>query len=241
MSLFSKLKQILFPEYSCFICGYELLNPEDYVCSHCKRNLIKNNCNICLVCGEPLPELEHYCNICASERRAFDMARSCYIYNDFGKKLVTGLKYNSRKFHAKLMAKEMLDMVEEFGTMPDIVLPVPISFARKRLRGFNQSEILALEMEKQAKFPFPVCTNLVTRTKDVPPQQKLNRRERLQNLDGAFLLNTEIDIKDKIVMIIDDVFTTGATVNELAKTLKKGRPKAILVLTFLKTALEREI
>ena len=138
------------------------------------------------------------------------------------------------------MAKEMLCMLEKEGAMPDIIIPVPITEKRKRFRSFNQSVLLAQEMQELAGGAFDVRTDIVLRIKERPPQAKLKREERLVNLKGIFALNNKESLIGKKVLILDDVFTTGSTVSEVAKTLKPLNPQAIMVLTFAKTCLNSD-
>lgn len=234
-SWLNKLREMLFPEYSCFICNLELEKPELCICDDCNKGLVRADGNICLVCGEPIPEPDRYCEICSSETRPFDISRSCFVYNEYSSKLVMGLKYNSKKFFVKYMATELLRKMEDFGVVPDIIAPVPVASAREKTRKFNQCELLAYEMKRISGLDFEVMPELIIRVKDRPPQAGLNRAERLVNLEGAFAVNSTTDIKDKIILILDDVYTTGSTISEISRTLRKKKPKGILALTFAKT------
>lgn len=229
------VKTLLFPEYLCFICNRELENFKEHICESCKKGLIKLEGNICLSCGEKIAEPNKYCDMCKWMSREFEISRSCYEYNEFSGKLVMGLKYNKKKFLVPFMAGEMLKTINNFDIMPDIIIPVPITAKRRKFRGFNQAELLADEMELKSNFAFEVRKDIVIRTKDSVPQARLNRSERMMNLKGAFSLSNREKLTNKTVMIVDDVFTTGSTVNEVAKLLKRLNPKHIFVLTFAKT------
>lgn len=232
---FSVFKKLLFPEYSCYICGLELENPDEHICERCKNNLVRTDGNICLVCGEPIPEPNKYCDICSEESRPFDLARTCFIYNDYSAKLVMGLKYQSNKYMIKYMAKELAVKLLDFGVLPDIIVPVPITQSRLKQRGFNQSELLANAVNELCGNKMEIMPGLVKRIKERPPQASLNRKERLVNLIDAFEVDKTLNISGKIVMILDDVYTTGTTVSEIAKVLRKRNPEGIFVLTFAKT------
>ena len=229
------VKGMLYPEYSCFCCGKELEDVEFKICTRCQKNLEKTDDKVCLVCGEPLGEINQFCDRCKIVRLPVAMVRSCYMYSDVIKKIVLSLKFGKKKYMAPFIAREMLLKLEDFGAMPDIVLPVPITLKRRKRRGFNQSELIAYEMERQSKNSFKVESNLVERIKDRPPQSTLEREDRMGNLKGAFRVKEKVDLKDKLVLIVDDVFTTGETVFEVASVVNKLNPKAVIVLTFARS------
>ena len=234
-NFFEKFAKIIGPGYSCFICGRELQEPEDSICKACAGDMIEIEGNVCNVCGELIPEPNNYCDDCYGKERAFDMARSCYVYNEASRKLVLDLKYNKRKYVVPFMAKQMLLKLKDFGAMPDIIVPVPITEKRYKSRGFNQAELLAQEIANIADNKLEVNTNLVHRVQDRIPQANLTRKERMKNLKDAFMLTSKEKLTNKIVLIVDDVFTTGTTVSEVALQLRKLKPKALLALTFAKT------
>ena len=230
-----KILDLLFPEYSCYVCGRELIEPKNHICDHCLKSMIVINGNICKKCGMPIPEGNGYCDTCKTREYAYDTARACYHYNEMSGKIVMDLKYNKKKFVVPFMATEMLLKLEEFSVMPDIIVPVPISKRRYKERGFNQAELIADEMSEMTGGKVVVGGSLVEKVVDSVPQARLKGRERLNNLSGAFKLATRKSLKGKNVLIIDDVYTTGSTVNEVAKVLRKLHPDTINVLTFAKT------
>ena len=189
----------------------------------------------CNICDEPIAEQNSYCLDCYGKSRAFDASKSCYVYNEASRKIVADLKYNKRKYVIPFMAKKMLLKLEDFGVMPDIVVPVPIAEKRYKKRGFNQAELLAEELKELTNGAFEIRTDLISRAKECPPQASLNRAQRMVNLKDAFMLKTKEKLTGKIVLILDDVFTTGSTISEIALQLKKLKPKAVLGLTFAKT------
>lgn len=233
-----KFLDVLFPEYSCYVCGRELEKPEHHICDNCARKMNPIEGNICRRCGMPLAEGNLYCDTCQRREYAFDKARACFHYNDASRKIVTDLKYRKKKFVVPFMATEMLLKLEDFGAMPDIIIPVPISKNRRKERGFNQAELLANEMSDITGGKLCVMSNLVEKTVDSIPQAQLTGAQRLSNLKGAFSLSRRENLKGKRILIVDDVYTTGSTVDEVAKTLRKLHPDEIYVLTFAKTIIE---
>jgi ComF family protein len=113
---------------------------------------------------------------------------------------------------------------------PDLVLPVPLHFRRLRERGFNQSGLLAGELAR--KLRVPVSFDVIVRKNRTLPQTRLNRRERLKNVKGAFELAGARKVRDRRILLVDDVFTTGTTLSECARTLKsKGGASEVHAIT----------
>ena len=233
-----KFLDVLYPEYSCYVCGRELEKPENHICSSCAREMHPIEGNKCRRCGMPLVDGNQYCDTCQRREYGFDMARACYEYNSASRKIVTDLKYRKKKFVVPFMATEMLLKLEEFGAMPDIIIPVPISRNRRKERGFNQTELIADEMSSITGDKLPVVNDLIEKVVDSVPQAQLSGAQRLNNLAGAFRLSRRESLKGKRVLIVDDVYTTGSTVNEVAKIVRKLHPDEIYVLTFAKTVIE---
>ena len=113
-----------------------------------------------------------------------------------------------------------------------MVIPVPISSKRKKERGYNQSALIAKEIAKIAKTQYNDISLL--KIKNITEQSKLNRKERLKNIEGAYKLRFKKLLKDKKILLVDDVYTTGSTVNECSKILMQAQPQKIGVLTIAK-------
>lgn len=225
-----------YPGFSCYSCGREMENPDDCLCERCKKEIVKLEGNLCLKCGEPISEPSRYCDECRknNEDIKFNAARAVYAYDETTARIVSGLKYKSKKYVANFMAREMARLIDVIGDKPDIIIPAPISKKRLRKRGYNQSEILATKLNNIWGNTAEVRTDIVIRAKDVKPQVGLKREDRKHNLDGVFRLAKLPSLEGKIVYIVDDVFTTGTTSNEIARKLKRLKPRAIYVITFAK-------
>lgn len=235
-----KFKKLLFPELTCYICGRELENPELHICENCDNRLDEITGMYCEICGDKLDEPDLYCEVCKHTKHSYNTARSCYVYDKYSGALVTGLKYNNKKFLVPFMAKKMFKRLVEFPLTVDTIIPVPLTVKRRRARGFNQSELLADEIARLSPVPMVVDTVSVTRNFDRPPQATLNRAERLKNLKGIFSVVDTSNITGKVVLIVDDVYTTGATVEELSRVILKKKPKTIYVLTFARTQFHKK-
>lgn len=114
----------------------------------------------------------------------------------------------------------------------DIILPVPISKKRYKQRGYNQTELIAREIRKRTDIE--LVTNCLDKEKNNVPQSTLNKEDRIENVKNAYIIKNSKIIKDKRVIIFDDIYTTGSTVNECSKLLKQNNVKEILVMTIAK-------
>jgi ComF family protein len=149
------------------------------------------------------------------------------LYEGTAKNCIHLLKYNSRLKLAAPLGKLMFDFVnknmdyEDF----DMIVPVPLHSSRLRERGFNQAEVLSRKLSGYTKHP--VCTNVLKRTKPTLSQTGLSKTKRFTNLQGAFKITKDAFVSGKKVLLVDDVFTTGSTVNEAAKALLKAGAESV--------------
>lgn len=243
MKIFTKLKNLalsiensLSKEHSCISCGREILDGSDFqLCDNCLKSMQKIDGLLCLKCGEMLEDGNLNCKFCENFDYAFNSNRSIVYYNDVSSKIVKDLKYNGRKYYAKFIARLMVQDKSIFEGI-DMLTFVPISKERRKSRGFNQAEEIAIEISKLTNIEVKEC---LIKTKDNKHQAELSQKERLKNLTGTFELAFEMksEIKSKKILLIDDVFTTGATLSECARVLKTAKPKVINTLTFAKTKL----
>lgn len=241
--LFNKFLDEVYPEkLTCANCQEEVLLENRFLCDKCNRGLIKIDYS-CLKCGDKIFKPNNYCDYCKNKNWYFDKAISCFEYSGVAKSLIYKLKYNNKKFIAKILAKPLADKFLNSGfDKIDIVTCVPTTTKRLKQRGYNQAEALATEFcniinknEKVLNKNF----SLVKRVKDVSTQINLTKEQRKQNLLNAFEFagNKEF-VKGKNILIIDDVFTTGATVEELSKVFKINKANKVYVLTVCHTCLQ---
>lgn len=243
MNLFRKIKNLflmiensLSKEHSCICCGNEMLDGSEFqICEKCLNNMQKIKEPVCSKCGETLEDGNLNCSFCKSFNYAFKSNRSIFYYDENSSRIIKGLKYNQRKYYAKFIAKLMTEDKSIFEKI-DLITFVPISRKRKRARGFNQAEEIAKEISKIVGVE---TIELLEKVKDNKTQAGLSQKERLENLKGTFEIKAgcEDKISGKNVLIVDDVFTTGATLNECSMVLKIAKPKKVTTLTFAKTKL----
>ncbi len=161
----------------------------------------------------------------------FDRVHSITVYEGVMRECIHKFKYNGSFSMEALFVDLMTTFAEKYIDTKrfDFIIPVPLTGAKLRERSFNQAYILASAVSR--KFKIPCIANNLIRVKTGRPQVDLHRKARLKDIKGAFKLRRPLLLKDKSVLLIDDVFTTGATVGECSKALKGAGVKYIEVLT----------
>ena len=213
---------------TCDVCGEELVADTRYrLCSDCIAKLPFANGHRCLCCGVPLADESDYCNRCQYERGAFVKNRSPLVYEGETRKIIYSLKFGKKKYLAQTLGALMADEFLKDNMEADIIVYVPMTEAEEKKRGFNQSELLAEEVGKRLNIA--VLPALV-KIKETKAQKELGGKERAQNLEGAFACVFE-QVNNRKILLIDDIFTTGATANECAKVLLKAKAREVNVLT----------
>ena len=212
----------------------------EYFCSACWRRIQLVSHPNCTVCGRPFPDSgadDHVCGICLAREPRFTRARAwaCYpreeVENHPLRQVVHKFKYGRKVSLGKPLGRLLAVGCREFlsGQHLELILPVPLHPRRLRWRGFNQSALLALEVGRAwgiAMDPF-----VLLRTRETLPQTQLSEEERRRNVRGAFALDPRRSVKGKKILLVDDVYTSGATVNECSRTLKRAGAEEVTVLT----------
>lgn len=195
----------------------------------------------CKTCGMPFHfEIANdaMCAACMDHEPVFDAARSAVIYNEASRKMILAFKYGDRLHAVKTFTPWVIRAGQELIDNADMIIPVPLHNRRLRERRFNQSALLAQEIATtRGKSYIP---NLLERTRHTVPQQGLNYKERGKNVHGAFGVNKRHlqTVEGKVVLLIDDVFTSGATLNECARVMKKAKAAEVNVLTVARVTRE---
>ena len=171
------------------------------------------------------------CKFCENKNFYFDRAISCIEYCDKSKVLVLSLKYYGNTYMSRYIAQVMRDKLEFEQLSADYIIPVPLHKKRMRTRGFNQAEKIASYLSDYTEIPIIDC---IKRNRNTKRLYALNKFQREKELKNAFEVKDGSEkIKCKRVLLIDDIFTTGTTVNEISKKLKIYGVDEIIVLTFL--------
>ena len=228
-----KFSRELFGEaFTCFNCNDERVdNNYNYLCKKCFDNITFIT-RACERCGDKVNEFNRYCDNCKEDGvYNFDSVICVAKLDGVARELVYKLKFGGKRFLAKCLAKFMAKrFLEIFSDKVDYICYVPITNKRRKERGYNQTEEMAFEFSKLTNIK--VYKNLFLKIKDTADQTRLKRDERNKNLKDAFVIIDNAKLKNKVVLIIDDVFTTGATMNVLANLLRKKGVKRVYGLTF---------
>ena len=227
MNILQTFIGLFFPK-TCLSCDKRLLENEQFICSNC-NNSLKFLENICIICGAPKTTRE--CKVCRTNEFQFDKARSVFMFNKVVQNMIHEFKYNEMTQIAKFMGMKAQEYIERFQPFDhiDYIVPVPLHKVKKRSRGFNQAEYLAREISKNLNWKH--LPKLIKRKKFTETQTKLNKDQRKKNVSLAFAINTKYDIKGKNILLVDDVFTTGATANSITIALKEKQVNKVYVLT----------
>lgn len=190
------------------------------ICKACGPKLRYVKEPVCLKCGKALTQpQQEYCFDCAHKKHEYDRGISLYQYGSI-RASVYRFKYGGRQEYADFLGKEMAQRLEKqiLSWKPDALVPVPLHPDRERKRGYNQAELLAAVMGKQ--LGIPVIEDWLFRVKNTVPQKLLDGRARQNNLKRAFKIGRN-DVKLKTIVIIDDIYTTGSTVDEIASICRQ--------------------
>lgn len=217
--LSEQIKKRLYPP-TCVLCGAPGQGELD-LCVGCLADLpVSPNC--CIRCALPLPaELpsDARCGQCQRRPPPYAVCRTAFRYEEPLPALVGGLKFSSRLNLSRLLGQCLAIALRERGAeMPELILPVPLHAKRLRERGYNQALEIARTLGRELSIP--VDSRSCTRVLVTPPQTGLERKERRRNVRGAFRVRNPLDVTH--VTIVDDVVTTGSTVAELTRVLKKA-------------------
>jgi ComF family protein len=226
-ALLDYILNLLFP-VTCVHCHAQV--PERRwggACPECWSSLIPLEPPFCVKCGEPAPAIEGLCGLCIKGEHIFDFARSALLFTRTLREIIHHLKYSDRVSLAKPLGDILKQCLDREAFTGNLVIPVPLHRSRERERGFNQAELIA------AQLGLPVATRILKRRKNTPSQTGLSRNERKRNLASAFEVMSEV--KGRII-VVDDVYTTGSTMNEIARTLKRSGAEHVEVLTVARVA-----
>ncbi len=227
------LLDIIFPKY-CVNCK----KFGDYLCANCFTGLSFDTKNICLVCGRS--SYNGFTHPVCYERNSPEGCFTGVVFNKISKKLIYQFKYRPYLSGLSVFISDLLyDSLiqnEEFNkilSLPLVLAPIPLSSKKYKKRGYNQAEILAKELGKRLNLQVLDC---IERTKETVTQVGLGKKERRENIKGAFEIKKKFEnkLKGANILLVDDVVTSGSTFSEACLTLKKGGVRKVWGIAFAK-------
>ena len=245
MRFLSRLIDIIYPP-RCHICGRFLSADEDrppshHLCNNCLADLTPITHPICTVCGFPFPASkgqDHLCENCLRKQPWYDFLRSPYLYSGPLMEAIQRFKYNSGTQLTSSLSALFSSFAREWIPNPRDFLTIPVPLHRRRLRerGFNQSLLLAKALSSSLGTQLDYLSFM--RRRYTRAQTGLGKEERRKNVKDAFSVIYPNLIEGKKIILVDDVFTTGYTLNECAKALKKSGAIAVICLTLARTPVD---
>ena len=202
--------KIIFPT----VCGFCFkLIDKGYVCDTCMKGI----------------EYLGFSYIPFIQDSYFDKLICNYKYVGIVRKRILDYKFKHKKYLCRTFAEGMIYRLKKEPLDIDIIIPVPISRKRRKQRGYNQSDLIAKIVAREINMEY--SKNILLKLKENSRQSKLNKKERLQNVKNVFGIKQASDLVGKKVLLIDDIYTTGATVNECSKVLRKAGASKVIVYT----------
>lgn len=200
------------------------------ICKECRKKILPVEEPRCKKCGKPIREAEkEYCYDCTMIRHVFEEGRSIWIHKEPVSRAVYALKYQNRRIYAKAFGEEM---AYQYGyylreKKVELIVPVPLHRKKMRIRGYNQAALLAEVLGEITGIS--VDEDILVRVKNTKPLKQLNDKERRRSIRGAFSVRKSVWAKT--IVLIDDIYTTGSTLDEAARVLLKAGAEKVYFLT----------
>jgi ComF family protein len=228
-ALAAGIAKLLFPR-RCPVCD-KIIQPVGLlICPGCRSKLSYTEATCCKKCGKSIENAQlEYCYGCSRHKRTFYSGIALLDYNSLAKKIIADFKYHNKRENADFLVDEAWRLYKkELCCMgADALVPVPLHARKKRLRGFNQAEELALRLGE--KMSLPVYKHGLIRKKNTKPQKELGYKERLNNVITAFEFGN-IPREIKSVILVDDIYTTGSTAEACSRVLIKAGIERVYLL-----------
>lgn len=234
--------RLLFPEgIYCISCGRPILPAwEDSLCPDCRKVIFENRGGRCPRCGRPMEGWKSHglCPDCRYCLPLYSRGKTCCVYKGRVKGILYDFKYGGKAFLARplafLMAEEGFD-----PAVYDLILPVPMAKAKMRRRGYNQAALLGRELGRLTGKP---CEeDILIRNRETAPMSGLSREERRENLKDAICVTKPRALLGKRVLLVDDIYTTGATMGACSQAVLSAGAKEVFALTFAMASPEKGI
>ena len=230
------LLELLFPStIYCISCKSLIDKSRPYaLCDSCMRMFHWANGRTCEKCGKLLQE-DYPHDICADCREAghcFDKGYACVEYGIYERDMLLSFKYGGKTFIGEKIAQMMADRLESEHLEADVMIPVPMNRKKQKKRGFNQAEIIASRLAKKLSLPY--SAGLLKRTGNTAAMSKLTPEERRMNIENAFKVPEMAigHIAGKRILLVDDIYTTGSTMDACSRALKEAGASEVRFVAF---------
>ncbi|MDD2899637.1 MAG: ComF family protein [Desulfuromonadaceae bacterium] len=235
---FNALCDVILPPI-CHICRNFIPNAGTlHICPDCHDRLPCAASPLCPTCGIPFAGAgaDHRCGACLTHPPHFDSARAPFLYEGTIRDLIHAFKYDRRTHLRRPLALLILEGLGEalIEQRLDLIIPVPLHRSRLRQRSFNQAALIGNLLSR--RLSLPIMPDTLFRNRPTEPQINLPAAERRQNVKGAFTVHIPEHIAGKRILLLDDVMTTGSTMDECAKELKDSGAAAVMAVTVARTA-----
>lgn len=242
VKLFSRQLQIvrkgfadfIFPPF-CPICGNELKKNERLICEDCYSQIKTIESYFCRKCGAPLKKDRKTCDYCKGKMFYFSKVRALGIFSSPLSEMIHLLKYDRKTLIAERLGFLLGNLFISYSELSDtdVIIPVPLHRTRMRERGYNQSLLLAKKVSLISGKE--LCDKVVARTKATKSQTAMAHEKRRENLKNAFSVVEPQKIKNRSVVVVDDVMTSGTTLDEIAKSLLESGADSVYGLILART------
>ena len=221
----------LFYTNICFLCRLNQVDSKQFLCDHCSDKLSYMPVPTCGKCGGTNDGILEICSTCLDIKAPWDCGFSVWKFSGAARELIHAFKYHSRTELSRFIVENMGEVLRKSDCPAfDLVTFVPMHWLKKIFRGYNQSELLANELAQMLRIP---CKKSVVRVKFARQQAMLNKQARLKNIKNVFKLKSKSFpfVKNKHILVVDDVFTTGATFKEMTRQLHRGGVSSITIIS----------
>lgn len=242
--IFDCVLELIFPP-RCIVCS-EVCKKSDFrsevhICDKCKDKITPLHTfdNVCRKCSRPTEEENIICPLCQVSKYHFDIAYSYAVYEKGLRLSILSYKFGGQQYKHRDFAEMLLLKIKEhpFILHADMIVSVPSGKKRQKSRGFDHISPIAKYVS--AKTSIPYVKNAIIKTRETTPQSKLSFTDRRLSVKGAYNISKTLNVRGKTVILIDDILTTGSTVSEIAKILKRTGAEYVIVLTIGVTKLKK--